>query len=111
MARIRKQIVVRGIVQGVGFRPFVYRIATDLGLAGYITNRSDAVRVEVEGSLESVAAFEHKLKTDAPPLAVILGIDAMEIPRAHRSPRISRLAWTACARCLIRTIGAIYIPS
>lgn len=82
--------MVRGIVQGVGFRPFVYRIASELGLAGYVINRSDAVRVEVEGPAESVAAFEHQLKTEAPPLAVILGVEAVEItPLGDTGFRIS----------------------
>jgi len=80
MDRIRRQIVVRGIVQGVGFRPFVYRIASELGLAGFVINRSDAVRIEVEGTAEGVAEFERKLRGEAPPLAVILEISAAPIP-------------------------------
>jgi hydrogenase maturation protein HypF len=80
MDRIRRQIVVRGIVQGVGFRPFVYRLASELELAGFVINRSDAVRIEVEGAAEAVAEFERKLKVEAPPLAVILGISATPIP-------------------------------
>jgi hydrogenase maturation protein HypF len=64
-------ISVRGIVQGVGFRPFVYGLAVRHNLKGFIYNTSEDVRIEVEGSAEAVRQFEQELKTKAPPLAHI----------------------------------------
>jgi hydrogenase maturation protein HypF len=64
-------INVRGIVQGVGFRPFVYSLATKHNLKGWVCNTSDDVRIEVEGSAEAIEQFELELQTKAPPLAHI----------------------------------------
>src|SRR5438128_2011718 len=51
--RLRLRLRVRGAVQGVGFRPFVYRLATELGLPGWVNNSSQGVLVEVEGAAET----------------------------------------------------------
>src|SRR5208282_2534929 len=59
------------VVQGVGFRPFVYRLATEEGLAGFIGNDTGGVTIEVEGSAERVKAFRRRLETEAPPLSRI----------------------------------------
>ena len=48
----RAAFVVRGVVQGVGFRPFIYRLATEEGLAGFIGNDTDGVTIEIEGPAE-----------------------------------------------------------
>lgn len=71
--RIRKKITVFGVVQGVGFRPFVYRLARESSLAGYVENNPAGVTIEVEGSAERVALFLQRLRTAsaAPRLAVI----------------------------------------
>lgn len=71
---VRERFAVRGIVQGVGFRPFLARLAADLDVAGSCANGSTQVVVEVEGSAAAVAEFGRRLRTDAPPLAVILDI-------------------------------------
>jgi hydrogenase maturation protein HypF len=68
---IRRQIRVRGIVQGVGFRPFVFNLAEKLGLAGYVLNSSTGVLVEVEGDAAAVDRFVHELHANPPPLAQI----------------------------------------
>ncbi len=68
------RISVRGIVQGVGFRPFVYGLATKHGLNGWVRNTSEDVKIEVEGEPESIEQFYLELKTKAPPLARIEGI-------------------------------------
>jgi hydrogenase maturation protein HypF len=69
--RVRTGVRVEGVVQGVGFRPFVYSLATGLGLAGLVGNDVDGVFAEVEGSAEAVAKFLVLLAQEAPPLARI----------------------------------------
>jgi hydrogenase maturation protein HypF len=69
--RIRNRARVEGTVQGVGFRPFVYRLATELGLAGWVLNDERGVLLEAEGSAEAVDAFMRRLPAEAPPLAVV----------------------------------------
>jgi hydrogenase maturation protein HypF len=69
--RIRTLVRVEGIVQGVGFRPFVYSLATGLGLGGVVGNDVDGVFAEVEGAPEAVSEFMRALRRDAPPLASI----------------------------------------
>jgi hydrogenase maturation protein HypF len=64
-------ISVRGIVQGVGFRPFVYGLAVKHNLKGWVYNTSEDVKIEVEGTAEAIERFELELKTKAPPLAHI----------------------------------------
>jgi hydrogenase maturation protein HypF len=69
---LRAEIKVSGIVQGVGFRPFIYRIALKNGLVGYARNRGDAVvEIVVEGTKNSVRRFLEDLKDENPPLARI----------------------------------------
>jgi len=67
-------ISVRGIVQGVGFRPFVYGLAVKHNLKGWVYNTSEDVRIEVEGKAGAVKQFEQELRTQAPPLAHIENI-------------------------------------
>jgi hydrogenase maturation protein HypF len=69
--RVRAAVRVEGVVQGVGFRPFVYSLATSLGLSGLVGNDVDGVFAEVEGSGEAVAKFLVRLEQEAPPLARI----------------------------------------
>jgi hydrogenase maturation protein HypF len=67
--RVARRLEVRGVVQGVGFRPFVWRLATELGLDGRVVNRAGQVEVEVAGPARSVEAFATRIRTDAPPRA------------------------------------------
>ena len=67
--RARRRFVVSGVVQGVGFRPLVYNLAVQHGLAGFVGNDSSGVFVEVEGLTEAIAAFRAGLVEHAPPLA------------------------------------------
>ncbi len=67
----RRQIRIRGVVQGVGFRPFVHNLARRLGLAGYVLNSSAGVVAEVEGAPAALDSFVERLRGEAPPLAHI----------------------------------------
>ncbi|MCJ7500215.1 carbamoyltransferase HypF [bacterium] len=73
----RYRVTVDGIVQGVGFRPFVYRIATELGLCGWVNNTTDGVVIEIEGEAEALNAFLVKLETTPPPLSKITSIKSL----------------------------------
>jgi hydrogenase maturation protein HypF len=67
----RESLTVRGVVQGVGFRPFVYRLASEECLAGFIGNDTGGVTIEVEGPLERLASFRRRLQAEAPQLSRI----------------------------------------
>ncbi|MDJ0462611.1 carbamoyltransferase HypF [Streptomyces sp. H27-C3] len=78
--RVRRRFEVHGVVQGVGFRPFVYATASDLALSGTVANTSAGVVAEVEGEAAAVEAFGRRLRADAPPLAVVESVLASEQP-------------------------------
>ena len=78
-ARLKK-ISVHGVVQGVGFRPFVYRLAHDHGLTGWVLNHSAGVEIEVEGPPAALDAFVHDLTAHAPPLAHIVAVQVVDAP-------------------------------
>ena len=67
----RQRILIQGIVQGVGFRPFVYGQALSLELVGFVCNDSQGVTIEIEGSSEALDGFHQALHTKLPPLARI----------------------------------------
>jgi len=69
-------MAVRGAVQGVGFRPFVYRLAGELGLAGWVSNGARGVELEVEGERSKVRLFRERLESERPRPAVLQSIDA-----------------------------------
>ena len=75
-SNVRTSIRVEGVVQGVGFRPFVYSLATRLGLAGWVGNDVDGVFAEVEGPAEQIRDFLAALERDAPPLARVERVSA-----------------------------------
>ena len=75
----RKHVHVRGIVQGVGFRPFVYNLARSLGLIGYVFNSSSGVTIEIEGSETEINSFLDTLRSDPPHLAAIAGIEISDV--------------------------------
>jgi hydrogenase maturation protein HypF len=82
----RKKVIKRarylftGIVQGVGFRPFIYRLAVRQGLTGFVQNRPDGVLVEVEGTTPAIDSFFSCVGKEFPPLANITGVVSSEIP-------------------------------
>ncbi|WP_407661257.1 carbamoyltransferase HypF [Frankia nepalensis] len=98
-ARVRHRFTVYGVVQGVGFRPFVHATATGLGLAGSVRNDSAGVQTEVEGPWEAVEEFGRLLRENAPPLAQIerVTVDALP-PRGERDFTIAPSGPAAAGR-------------
>ncbi|MER7133650.1 carbamoyltransferase HypF [Streptosporangium saharense] len=78
--RVRSVIRVEGVVQGVGFRPFVYGLAVRLGLGGLVGNDERGVFIEVEGAPALVAEFTVALRTSPPPLATVERVSARAVP-------------------------------
>ncbi|MBQ0862517.1 carbamoyltransferase HypF [Streptomyces sp. RK75] len=76
----RSRVLIRGVVQGVGFRPYVYALADRLGLSGHVTNTGEGVVAEVEGAWEAVAAFRARIGAEAPPLAVVESVTHQPLP-------------------------------
>ncbi|HHO47613.1 MAG TPA: carbamoyltransferase HypF [Desulfobacteraceae bacterium] len=72
------EIRVNGIVQGVGFRPFVYRLAVQYGLAGFITNSPEGVVIKLAGDSAGINALIDSLRQQAPPLARIISLEQSE---------------------------------
>jgi len=77
---VRRRFLISGIVQGVGFRPFVFRRAGELGLSGWVRNIPAGVEMEAQGTAEALDAFQHALAHDLPPLAVVTSSSAEDIP-------------------------------
>jgi len=76
----RWRVRVRGVVQGVGFRPFVYGLAMRHGLGGFVSNNSDGVHIEIEGHPDEMERFRAELESEAPPLAHIDAVTIEAIP-------------------------------
>ena len=81
----RLLIEVRGVVQGVGFRPFVYNLARSLGLVGWVQNEAHTVRIEVQGGRAELDRFCRVLQDTHPPQSRIDSFEATEVP-CHREP-------------------------
>lgn len=75
----RKRIDVRGIVQGVGFRPFVFRLATELRVSGFVRNTSEGALIEVEGTRAALERFLSEIVAEKPPLAQIEDVAVSEL--------------------------------
>lgn len=80
MTRLGRRIEVRGIVQGVGFRPWIYRLATEEGLAGCVRNDATGVTIEAFGSEEALDDFVRRLESSPPPTADIRQLRSRAIP-------------------------------
>ena len=124
----RRRIEIDGIVQGVGFRPFVYNLACGIGLSGHVRNTSAGVVIEAEGDLASLDRFLDSIRRDAPPLARIATIAAFPESRRMAMPALRLLGasrranspWSrpmsppvpiACASSTIRVTGVLAIRS
>ena len=83
----RVRVRVEGVVQGVGFRPYVHRLAAELGVAGFVRNDERGVVIEAEGAPEAVEALLARLPAEAPPMAVVDRVT----PRGHPPARGGRV--------------------
>ena len=114
----RLRVEVRGAVQGVGFRPFVYRLASELGLAGWVVNDTRGVFIEVEGERATLEGFRRRLAAEAPPQSAIHSIEHAWLPPAglgafeirhgdgggeKRAVLLADMA--TCADCLAETLA------
>jgi hydrogenase maturation protein HypF len=88
----RRAIRVRGAVQGVGFRPFVYRLAHELDLAGWVFNDAQGVAIEAQGPAHALAELERRLGAEAPPLARVEELESTTLPDAACVPGFRILA-------------------
>lgn len=105
----RLKIIIRGAVQGVGFRPFVYRLATEMNLKGYVLNSSRGVFIEVEGSSETLKKFLLRLEKEKPPISIIqslefqildvIGYKEFEIRKSEKEEEITTLILPDIATC------------
>ena len=83
---VRMRLVIHGIVQGVGFRPFIHQLAAELGLAGWIRNTSQGVILETEGALENLEIFQQRIPSEKPPPSSIQAIETSFLdPQGCRS--------------------------
>ncbi|HIE11199.1 MAG TPA: carbamoyltransferase HypF [Kiritimatiellae bacterium] len=74
----RWRICIRGVVQGLGFRPFIYRLATGIGLAGWVQNTPEGVTIEVQGTRASLETFLLSVESHPPPLSQLQSITVSE---------------------------------
>jgi hydrogenase maturation protein HypF len=88
---VRQRFTVTGVVQGVGFRPFVHRIASELGLAGFVGNDSRAVFLEVQGSCARLEEFSRRLRAEAPPLAAINSVHVVAVSADNKCDSTFRI--------------------
>ncbi len=77
---LTRRIEIQGIVQGVGFRPFVFNLAQRLGITGEVANTGSGVIIYAQGDDDQLTQFMHSLNNDAPPLAHIININTVEAP-------------------------------
>ncbi len=112
-APARTRIRVAGIVQGVGFRPFVHALAAEFGLAGFVGNDETGVLIEAEGPPEALTGFVAALRDRPPELAVVTGVDVSPVaavgdaafviaPSTAHGPRTTLVSpdTATCADCL-----------
>ncbi|MBX0328534.1 carbamoyltransferase HypF [Oscillochloris sp. ZM17-4] len=110
-------VLVRGAVQGVGFRPFVYRLAQEIGLDGWVLNGTGGVSIELDGPPAGLELFLRRLRDEAPPRALIVDLEAAwRAPHGHRGfhirlsdgggPRTTLILpdTATCPECLAETL-------
>jgi hydrogenase maturation protein HypF len=85
----RRRVRVRGAVQGVGFRPYVYRLAQELELAGWVRNDAEGVEIDLQGEPRALETLLERLEREAPPLARIRAVEAVAAEADARAPAFS----------------------
>lgn len=100
-----EHIVVSGVVQGVGFRPFVYRLARELGLSGTVGNDSVCVFIDVAGPAPALDSFAARLVTDAPPLARVERVE-----RVTADPSTASTEGFAIVESRVSDRGRTFVP-
>ena len=80
--QVRRAVRVHGLVQGVGFRPFVWRLAQELAVSGWVRNDAQGVDIEIQGQAPGLNRFLRRLQEEAPALARIDAIESRELPPA-----------------------------
>ena len=112
----RLRVVIRGVVQGVGFRPFVYRLATELGLVGWVSNSAQGVNIEAEGARDRLEEFLFRLEPEQPPHAAIhslepsyldaTGFDSFEIRQSAGGEKTALIMpdIATCSDCLAEVL-------
>ena len=78
--KIRKNIIIKGIVQGVGFRPFIHKLVKNYNLSGWVLNSNQGVEMDIEGKTEELNNFISDIKKKLPPLARIEKIEVNQLP-------------------------------
>ena len=102
------ELRVSGVVQGVGFRPFVHRLAIRHGVAGWVRNEAGSVCILVEGAPESVAAFAHGVQEEPPPLASIDEVRSKPVvPQGFTGFEVARSELTPTGRLPVSPDAAI----
>jgi hydrogenase maturation protein HypF len=109
----RRRLLVRGVVQGVGFRPYVYHLAERFDLTGFVRNTAVGVVIEIEGARDAIDGFEDALPRDGPPLMRVVSVEATDLGVAgddtfvirESEPGENAFAWVpsdiaVCAPCL-----------
>lgn len=98
----RLRLLVRGLVQGVGFRPFIHRLAGSLGLAGFVRNTPSGAWIEVEGEASRIEVFRRRLRSECPPPAVLLHEEATALdPIGEAGFRIGKTEVTGSPSALV----------
>jgi hydrogenase maturation protein HypF len=102
--------VVEGVVQGVGFRPFIYKLACRSHLAGFVANTPQGVEFEVEGNEKDIKRLFEALLSEPPPLARISSVEQVEIPLRHKASFEIRVSKTGLERSALISPDAAICP-
>lgn len=105
--RVAARVAVHGVVQGVGFRPYVHALASDLGLAGAVWNDGAGVVIDIEGEAGAVEAFCARVAQEAPPLALVTGVSCDAAPARGRDGFVIRPSAPGAGRTLVSPDVAI----
>lgn len=98
---VRLRLAVRGVVQGVGFRPFIYRLANELALTGWVNNSPQGVWIEVEGDRSRLEEFQTRLAAEKPPRSSIHSCEATWLDAAGHDGFVIRASDTCGAKAAL----------